>query len=678
MANFNKFDIVVGNRNASRYVYTCVGAKCIVTGTEVEEQGYIAVRALSSPENYGFEDFEVDPECFNLVVAKSDARYYENESVNKFALMYLSDSGDEKASELLSALLEREEEERLAREEAERIAVEKRLEAARLARQKAEEERKRKLLEKESIVKNLISDSERNYLIDNMCDLLGRFGYQYRISSLNKIIDEWAYNKRDIISHIRKHPNYLEGKFMIAFSHDFDREIDFGAGGRFYDWICDHYNDWTYEERCCVSELLRFNRSKDVTINVAAYINLRMPGAHVHEGEKLTRAVNKVCKAIGIDKIKIMETNPATGRQRDVGYNRQFAIFSDCMSPLQIVRHTVLSVSPLDYLTMSFGNSWASCHTIDKANIRNSSGTTYEGMYSSGTVSYMLDKVSMVLYTVDGSYYGNEYWNEDKIIRQMFHWGEEKLIQGRLYPQSNDGYRDAYKPYREIVQKLISEVYDFPNRWVVSKNIREAVRTEGTHYKDYECYSDCTISKIRDNENDITFTIGHDPICIYCGQEHSEEESIDCCHEFAAYRCSECGAPINEDDVRWVNGEPYCEECTSYCERCNEYYINDECDTEVHMRTRWGRATECWCDGCVESYAVYCEICDEYHDGDDVSYVESENAYVCDCCFIDQFSTCEDCGEAFRDYNMSYDAEGTCRCRDCGSRFETEPARIAI
>ena len=158
--------------------------------------------------------------------------------------------------------------------------------------------------------------------------------------------------------------------------------------------------------------------------------------------------------------------------------------------------HTILSVNPLDYLTMSFGNSWASCHTIDKQNKREMPNS-YQGMYSSGTISYMLDSPSMVFYTVDASYDGNDFWHEPKINRQMYHWGEDKLIQGRLYPQDNDGCSTGYTAFRAIVQKIMSEIFDFPNFWTVSKGTSEAGRyidSEGTHYRDYNNFSNCTSS----------------------------------------------------------------------------------------------------------------------------------------------------------------------------------------
>lgn len=313
-------------------------------------------------------------------------------------------------------------------------------------------------------VKKIITDEERNALLENMKGLLDEYDYQYTEEALNKIINIWATNKADLITAFKKHPNYLEGKFMIVFSHNFDRNVDVREIVNFRNWLID--SDITMAVREFMPEDMRnhvidygrklpseiFSFVFDLPANTAQYIDDEIvtklddicPSIHAHKGQKMSRVVNKLLSYIGYDKLP--------------DYNRMFAKYADALNPLQITRHTVLSVNPLDYLTMSFGNSWASCHTIDKENKRGMPNS-YEGMYSSGTVSYMLDSPSMVFYTVDASYNGNEFWNEPKINRQMFHWGEDKLIQGRLYPQDNDGNNSVYTPHREIVQSIMSELF---------------------------------------------------------------------------------------------------------------------------------------------------------------------------------------------------------------------------
>lgn len=527
-----------------------------------------------------------------------------------------------------------------------------------------------------------ITVAEHGEILRNMQRLLNKYDYEWSECALDEIIEVWANNKQDIIRHFRTHPNYLEGEFMIVFSHNYDRKIHYEAGYDFINWLGRQYGDGGREWEdayICVRKLL-YQNSKFVSKEVARDVNEMLSDAHIREGEKTTRAVNKVCGLVGMDKIRREVVNPTTGRVHNFGYDFEFAKLSDAYSPLQIVRQTVLSVNPLDYLTMSFGNSWASCHTIDKQNYRRSSGTTYQGCYSSGTISYMLDGTSMVFYTVDTDYNGDEFWNQDKITRQMFHWGEEKLIQGRLYPQSNDGYGDNYQPTRAIVQKLVSEMWDFPNRWKVSKGAEEAgkyICSEGTHYEDYRYYNDCTLSRIRNSENKNVITVGHVPICVTCGCGHNQEDNISCCAGDQT-RCECCGAVVYEDDAIWINGDAYCNDCAHVCDWCEEYTTED-LTTAYGAYRRWGRYEYNVCPYCLENNFTFCVDCEEYFESELTFWHEGAQDYVCEECMEDNSSTCDKCGELFYSGTMTEDdEEGLLYCEYCyGVRLAERQEAVA-
>lgn len=511
-------------------------------------------------------------------------------------------------------------------------------------------------------VSEIITNEERASLLERMETLLDKYDYEYTEDALNKIIDTWATNKADLITAFKKHPNYLQGKFMIVFSHDFARSTDTKNISEFSRWLTNVNTALAVREfmpEDMKNDCDKFGRRYpnniyylfiNLTDYSAQYIdeetankfNEIYGGIYARAGQKMSRVMNKLMAYIGLNKLP--------------EYNQRFAKYADAINPLQITRHTILSVNPLDYLTMSFGNSWASCHTIDKKNKRKMPNS-YEGMYSSGTVSYMLDKPSMVFYTVDASYNGNEFWNEPKINRQMFHWGEEKLVQGRLYPQDNDDNGGAYTPYREIVQKIMSEIFEFPNLWVVSKGMDAAsnyVLSDGTHYRDYECYSNCTQSKPKGSENKTFITIGHVPICIDCGYEHDVQNNISCCA--GRYTCQNCSCTIDdEDNVRWVNGEPYCSDCVNWCEYCEEYFVGE--GTEVN-----GGAYVC--DDCLSEYYHRCPDCDEFYRNDRMRYVPSVDDEVCPFCFEDDYVPCEDCGEYFRSEDLE-EHHGHWLCNYC-------------
>lgn len=522
---------------------------------------------------------------------------------------------------------------------------------------------------------SILTEIEKDYLFDSIVNLLEEYDYDFSDDALDKIINTWAEQKKPLIEAFKKHPNYLEGKFMIAFDHNYDRKIDTKASRAFSNWLMQIDGPITTlvdalpeeiqakrkEDQCAYlpNDIFVFiDALSDIAARVisketADRINEFAPAVHAHEGQKTSRVVNKLCTYLGYNK------HP--------DYNREFAKYADSLSPLTIKRHTILSINPLDYLTMSFGNSWASCHTIDKQNKRGMPNN-YSGCYSSGTVSYMLDPSSMVFYTVDADYNGDEYWNEPKINRQMFHWGEEKLVQGRLYPQDNDCCGEVYVPYRNIVQDIMSKIYDFPNLWVFTKGTDAASRyihSEGTHYRDYNNYGNCSLSRIKGSENEDFITVGHAPICIECGYTHSNEENINCCSS-GSYRCYDCDCRVDEDDVRWVNGDPYCCDCVSYCDCCGEYHTGES--HYVHSSRGYGIYV---CGYCRNEHYTYCECCDEYVHNNNARWIEAEDTHVCNDCFDSHYFTCEGCGEYFHE-DDAYSHDGFRYCEECYNEITAE------
>ena len=487
--------------------------------------------------------------------------------------------------------------------------------------------------------------------------MLNEYDYDYSDNALLDIIDEWELRKGGLIEAFKKHPNYLEGKFMIAFDSDYERTVDRRVSSQFGLWVLEAMQEKrdTYPEAvkgdyyCGINVYvydffyyLKNYAERCISESTVRYLSDIFKDLHFHTGQKTSRVVNKICQYLGLDKVD--------------GYNREFAKYADSLSPMIIKRHTILSINPLDYLTMSFGNSWASCHTIDKENQRGLPNS-YSGCYSSGTISYMLDETSMVLYTVDASYNGNEYWNQDKINRQMFHYGSEKLIQSRLYPQDNDGDDSAYTPYRNIVQQIISTVFDFPNLWTLSKGVdavcRYARSGGGTNYPDYHHFNNCSISHIKGSQNTCNVTIGARPICISCGNTHSVEDNISCCN--SGYICDDCGCHVSEEDVVWVGDYHYCRECVEYCECCQEYHRGES--TYVNG---YGYV----CEDCRNEHFYYCDECGEWVRGDDAYWVECEERYVCEDCINSYYTRCEDCGEYERSEDM-YEYRDMMLCESC-------------
>ena len=458
----------------------------------------------------------------------------------------------------------------------------------------------------------IITSEEKENLLQLMENLLDDYDYSYSRSALEKILDTWIENKANLIKCFKKHPNYVPGKFMIAFNMDLERKTDTEMTKEFFNWVLQtpaialkndvpkEVEEMRKKEGCY---LLPFDayialscdgmlRTLGVllTSEQAEEINRVFPFTHAHTGQKTNRVVNKIMKYLGYDK------HP--------DYNKEYAKYADSMSPMTIKRHTILSLNPIDYLTMSFGNSWASCHTIDKENKRDMPNS-YQGAYCSGTISYMLDGTSMVFYTVDASYEGTEFYDEPKITRQMFHWQRPTLVQGRLYPQDKDYNSESlYNQYRAIVHKFLSEMHDFGNLWNVKKGVREAsfwIRSAGTHYRDYENYDNCTISLLSGEENNHdAMTVGHEPICVYCGRTHEHEDLLNCCGEIKI--CADCGREIatRRERVYERDGKYYCSDCSFICAYCHKQHKGH--------RTKTGTGAIV-CEDCVRKYYKKCPCC---------------------------------------------------------------------
>lgn len=228
---------------------------------------------------------------------------------------------------------------------------------------------------------------------------------------------------------------------------------------------------------------------------------------------KTSRAFNRVCAHFGVDKLP--------------KYNKLFAQYSDMVSDTKRKMIFYMSLNPLDYLTMSFGKSWASCHTIDKYNKRRMPNS-YSGAYCGGTLSYMLDQSSFVTFV--HSHIPEDIIEEGKIYRNMFHYQNDMLVQGRIYPQGTDGNTDLYKVFRGYVQKELSALLGVTNTWVKSSTRPDSVtNSQGVHYRDYECFNNCNVSYHKEKGiGDNCVNIGHDGICPNCGSIVTYESRLNC------------------------------------------------------------------------------------------------------------------------------------------------------
>ncbi|MBQ3023019.1 MAG: hypothetical protein IJD91_06875 [Clostridia bacterium] len=501
-----------------------------------------------------------------------------------------------------------------------------------------------------------VSKEIRENILDQIVEELEERCYDYSENALNAILDEWFAQKNGLMEVLSKHPNWNPEELMIRFDKDYEREIDINVAYNFINWLHRNTNMnsvyykepenwWTtrsmYDSMCYILTRQTFLPIGDPTTQQELeWLNKMNENFKFREGQKATKIMRKICATYGWD--KIMKTEylfDGTIREYNA-FEREYAKYCDAMCPIKVIRHTCISVNPLDFLLMSNGNSWDSCHYIGE------SGDS--GCYSSGTISYMLDKHSMVFYTVSGDYNGDEISRQPKINRQVFGYNDNQLLQSRLYPQSCDGgHQEIYKDIREIMQKVIADCEGKPNLWI-KKKVQNVLKGKyATVYDDWRYFENlCCISVFSDcAEKQLEpLTLGAQPICIGCGGRHRTCETINCCND-GRYTCAECGARIWEDDVCWVGDTPYCGNCARYCGCCGEY--------ELAENTTWlDYECEYVCNDCLEENYVMAADINQYVYESNATWIESEQRYITNIYRNQCYEICRSCGEWFRREDM--------------------------
>lgn len=243
---------------------------------------------------------------------------------------------------------------------------------------------------------------------------------------------------------------------------------------------------------------------------------------------KTTRAMGKFIKLYGLE-------DKTAGSAYGKAY---ISDYCEVMKDVPIKYMFVVSVHPVDYLMSSTRTTgWKSCHNI------------IDGHWKSGTISYMLDKVTLVTYALRR---GDEMIDKttgevieakarpemfNKVYRDLFHWDEkQRLIQNRIYPQGNDGATDLYAVFRHEMQRQISLANGLdPDAWVMrnQKHINFCRDGEGkTNYSDWHAQGTnvkLSTPKTPDGTyNTDEMVIGAEPICVKCGNRHRRTYSLVC------------------------------------------------------------------------------------------------------------------------------------------------------
>lgn len=572
-----------------------------------------------------------------------------------------------------------------------------------------------------------VADSAQINKFADWCEIqLGKWAkereYRYFCSTVTELRDGYS-RMSDLLYYVKKIKGIKKTHSIIINGMNFDELVtetrrvkdlfdyayahSFVANTREGEVYLSHEDHTKYMRALTFVSIIRDTTIRTATEEFATEINKlaepfnftdkngKVKGFGAVAGQKISRIVGKFFKNYEFDKIADYRSGIHFDEHgiahetvsRDYGWNREYALYCDAINVLDFKRWTIISVNPLDYLTMSFGHRWQSCHTIDKRNIRGmDSGHVYHGMYCSGTMSYMLDKASVIMYTIDEKYKGTEYWKQDKFNRCMFHIGEDKFVQGRLYPDGRDGGDNSLAAqFRNIFQKVVADCIEENNLWKLSKGTNKCssvTNSFGTHYRDYLNYADCSVSYLkRDGAalNSKVIRIGHSPICPNCGEEHDNEQSLTCgdCPD-SSQTCHYCGDEIDPDDyiIDEDTGNMYCsydcanEDGVYYCNNVGEYHSSN---------VYWDN----WCDEyfydngdvvIVEGrYETLYYMDSDNAEADGWHYIESENDWLNEDSSRNprsqEIEQCYECCEWFMRDEMRADINGDWHCEDCADRY---------
>ena len=291
-------------------------------------------------------------------------------------------------------------------------------------------------------------------------------------------------------------------------------------------------------------------------------------------GQKITRFALKVCKELGLDKVKVPiekrwtdENGVEHSRIKDEGFEYQFARYTDSIIEKVFDDTLMISINPIDYWSMSDGTSWSSCYRLG-------------GEYCAGTTSYLLDGTTMIVYTEN---------EDDRLVknkRAVFCYGEDKLFMNRLYPDGRDGgFKSLRYQWGDAVRSHILELLGKNKDDFEKICVDDYYYWDGRGYNDFYHASETEAWMLGGAANENNIMIATMPICIESGEYYdSDEDIVDRETNEDEYVCDRCGRVIDEYDCIEIDGYYYCDED---CANEDGWVYTEDTD-------RWNRDYNCY------------------------------------------------------------------------------------
>lgn len=505
------------------------------------------------------------------------------------------------------------------------------------------------------------SSFERTDIVQNVCEVLDDAEYPYNKEVVVSICEEWWRNKKDLIDLLRKHPGWDEKSMCIKGEvseiRGQDDNLFLKACKELYHncrengmYLSDEQLDIMWDGVQCTLP------SKFVTKTI--YDRFLTLGIDMKIGAKYSRELNKIFVNMGLDKYP--------------NYNHDFAAISDAINPIANKQTAILSVNPCDFLKMSYGEKWSSCHNIKE-----------RGCYHAGTQSYIMDGSSMIFYTISNSYSG-EPWENPKLTRQIYCYEDGAFLQSRNYPNHSCPARD--QEYTRFVSEVLSTCLGIENKFHAVDNDRHiCTNPDSLHYPDYAYSEYNTQTYVFDNikhEKKGIIHVGAPSLCLKCGEIIDDHESMICgdcddsynssLHQNAFLQCHQCGFlffcpdPYSYPGYNNEDGNVYCVRHYRTCDYCHESFFGNNVTHEVRCMED-GRNI---CSDCLEEMGlVLCDRCGKLHKKSEcIEYTMNNDTkkYLCNQCHQcpgqGVVDICPECGDLYINF-----AESELRHRYCAS-----------
>lgn len=343
-------------------------------------------------------------------------------------------------------------------------------------------------------------------------------------------------------------------------------------------------------------------------------------------GMKFTKALSK-----------IMEKMKYSMAQREKVIND----YSLVLNEKKLKGILVLSVNPIDFLTMSWSDNWSSCLSAG-------------GEYESGTMSYAIDTDTVLAFFISSkdeealknNKYVNKKWRKMLILSDSMvedQEGRESILASKGYPYDGPMLTD------EAVKHLSILLYERNMVKYEYEKVYNRVHTSlnGPGYSDIGLRNKINVYSLCEDLEDekhkegvkIRFIFGKAYDCIHCNSWSADAE---------AYACPDCG------------GYESCEDCGDAMPRESGYY------------TAYGYMI---CECCLDNDYAFAQNDDELYSVSDLTWIENGEYFVTDSYAAKNCVVCKECKETFELEDVTATEKGTF-CDDCLDEAVAEEEEI--